>query len=114
MILTATADLVAMIVATEVMAAVIVMMVTLPVESTAMPEAAMTAIVAVVVTTGVEAEVATQTAMTVVEIATVDAHLVMLLQQPPMATPLLAERLGSHMEVESTMKRDTPVVDIDR
>jgi hypothetical protein len=51
-------------------------------------------------------------AMTEVVIATVDAHLEMLLLLPPMVTKLLAESQGSHMEVE-TMMRDTPAEVID-
>jgi hypothetical protein len=109
MIRTVTVDLVAMIVVIVAMADVTVTT-TLLVVSIVM-QAAMTA-TAVVETTDVAAVADTLTAMTEVVIATVDGHPEMPLQLPPMATQLLAESLGSHTEVETTM-RDTPVVAID-
>jgi hypothetical protein len=112
---TATVDPVEMIVAIVAMDAAIVMMDMLHVVLTVMPDA-MTDM-AVVETTVVEVEVDTLIAMiveeTVEEIAMVDVHPVMSLQQPPMVTQLLAERAGSHMEVEFTMTRNSPVVAID-
>lgn len=91
---------------------------TLPVESTVTEVAATTATVdvmtavAVVAVTLIATTVAT--AVNVVEIAMVDAHPVMQLRQPPMVTQPLAEKLGSHTEVDTTMMRNTPIVAIDR
>jgi hypothetical protein len=41
------------------------------------------------------------------------APLARLRQQPPMVIQLLVERLGNHTEVEATMMRESPVVNID-
>jgi hypothetical protein len=121
MILTATVDLAMTGVEIEVTADAIATMDMLLVVLIAMPVDAMTAIAAVVEMIAVVVEVVTLIAMTVVVTvvetavvtATVDAHPEMLLHLPPMVTQLLAERAGSHTEVE-TMMRDTPVVTIDR
>jgi hypothetical protein len=111
MILTATEDLVAMIVVTEAMADVIAMTDMVPVESIVML-AVMTATAAVEEMSDAEVVEVTLIATSVV-IATVDAHPEMLLQLPPMVTQHLVERVGSHTEVE-TMMIDSPVVVIDR
>jgi hypothetical protein len=111
MILTATVAPAEMIVVTEATADVIVMTDTLLVVLTAMPD--VTIATAAAETSDVAVEEDTLTVMSEVVIATVDAHLEMLLPLPHMVTQLLVESLGSHMEVE-TMMRDTPVVAIDR
>lgn len=120
--LTATVDPAVMTVATADTAAVSAT-ITLPVEPTVTEVDAMTATV-VDVMTAVAAVADTLTAtivatavnvvVNVVEIAMVDAHPVMQLRQPPMVTQPLAEMLGSHTEVDTTMMRNTPIVAIDR
>jgi len=84
-------------------------------ESIAMPVAVRTAMIAIAVEAMTDAAAAEAIRIAMIEeTATLDAHLVMLLQQPPMVTLLPEERDGNHMEVEATRMRDTPIVDIDR
>jgi hypothetical protein len=111
MIPTAIVDPAEMIVVTVATADVIVMTDTLLVVLTAMPDVMI--VTAAAETSDVAVVEDILIVMSGVVIATVDAHPEMLLQLPHMVTPLLVERLGSHMEVE-TMMRDTPVVAIDR
>jgi len=85
---------------------------TLPVEPTVTEVAATTATVDVMTAVAVVAVTLTATTVAtavnvvenVVEIAMVDAHPVMQLRQPPMATQPLAEKLGSHTEVRSALR----------
>jgi hypothetical protein len=72
-------------------------------------EDVMTDTAAVVVMTDVEAVEDTLIVMTEV----IEAPLATHHQQLPMETQPLARKLGSHMEVEATMMRDTPVANID-
>jgi hypothetical protein len=51
---------------------------------------------------------------TIGETEMVEDHPAMWLQQLPMVIPLLVEKLESHTEVEATMMKDSPVVNIDR
>lgn len=115
--LTATVDPVVMTVATADTDAVTATT-TLPVESIVTEVAATTATVDVMTAVAVVADTLTATtvatAVTVEEIAMVDAHPVMQPRQPPMVTQPLAEKLGSHTEVDTTMMRNTPIVAIDR
>ncbi len=60
----------------------------------------------------IDVEAAADTLIVMSEEAIV-APLARLRQQPPMVILLLVERLGNHMEVEATMMRDSPVVNID-
>ena len=93
---------------TEGTAVVIAMMDTLLVELTAMPD--VTIAMAAAETSVVVAAEDTLIVMTEVTAVPLATHR----QQPPMVIQLLVERLESHMEVEATMMRDTPVVNIDR
>ena len=113
--LTATVDPAVMTVVTADTAAVNATT-TLPVEPTVTEVDAMTATVVDVMTAvaAVADTLTVTTAVNVVEIAMVDAHPVMQLRQPPMVTQPLAEMLGSHTEVDTTMMRNTPIVAIDR
>lgn len=115
--LTATVDPAVMTVATADTDAVTATT-TLPVESTVTEVAATTATVDVMTAVAAVADTLTATtvatAVTVEEIAMVDAHPVMQHHQPPMVTQPLAEKLGSHTEVDTTMMRNTPIVAIDR
>jgi len=72
---------------------------------------AMTGTVAEVVMTDAE-EVEDILIVMIEEIVAIVAQPVMLHQQPAMAT-LLLEKLGNHTEVEATMMRKSPVVNID-
>jgi hypothetical protein len=72
---------------------------------------AMTAIAAEVAMTDVE-EVEDILIVMTEEIVVTVVQPVMLHQQPAMAT-LLLEKLGNHTEVEATMMKDSPVVNID-
>ena len=115
--LIATVDPAAMTVVTADMAAVTVT--TTPhVESTAMVDAMTATDVEVMTAVAEVADIQTvtivATAQTVVEIAMVGAHPVMQHHQPPMVTQPLAEMLGSHTEVDTSMMRNTPIVAIDR
>lgn len=110
MILTAIVDPVVMIEATVATADVTAMMDMLLVGLTDMLDVMIA--MAAEATSAVVVVEDTLIAMTEVVIATVDAHLEMLLQLPPMVTQLLVESQGSHMEVE-TMMTDIPVVAID-
>lgn len=87
-------------------ATAVIEMIMLLVESIAMLVTTDTA--AVVVMTDVEVAEDTLTVMT----EEIEAQLAMARQQPPMATQPLVEKAGSHTEVETTMLRDTPVVNI--
>lgn len=95
---------------TEVTAAVTVTTTTmLHVELTATPALA-TIATAVEAMSAVEEDTMTETDTT--EVAVMTDQLETWLLQLPMVIQLLAERLESHTEVEATMMKDTPVVNI--
>jgi hypothetical protein len=113
MILTATVGLVMIVEVTVAMLAAIVMMATLA-ESIVMLEVAMTDTEVVEMIDVEVVAAATMIVMSVVENAKVDDHPEMSLQPAPMAILPLAERVGSHMQVENTTARENIVAAIDR